>query len=60
MRIKIMIVVALSLIMLGGTVCDEIPSVLEGASLTASAAETSGKCGDDLTWSYDEMTATLT
>ena len=28
--------------------------------LTASAAETSGKCGDNVRWAYDEATNTLT
>ena len=29
-------------------------------ALPASAAETSGKCGDNLTWSFDDSTGTLT
>ncbi|MBQ8767743.1 MAG: leucine-rich repeat domain-containing protein [Clostridia bacterium] len=37
-----------------------IISIIPMSSITVSAAETSGTCGDNLTWSYDESTGTLT
>ncbi len=37
-----------------------IISVIPMSSITVSAAETSGACGENLTWTFDESTGTLT
>ena len=37
-----------------------IISIIPMSSITVSAAETSGTCGDNLTWNFNETTGTLT
>ena len=59
LSVMLAVVLTLTAAPLSGFVGLEFPEWLD-FSIMSSAAETSGTCGDNLTWNFDESTGTLT
>ncbi|MBQ8766647.1 MAG: leucine-rich repeat domain-containing protein [Clostridia bacterium] len=59
LSVVLVVVITLTSVPLSGFVGLELPKWLN-VSIMSSAAETSGTCGDNLTWMFDEATGVLT
>ena len=59
LSVMLAVVLTLTAAPLSGFVGLELPDWLD-FSIMSKAAETSGTCGDNLTWNFDESTSTLT
>lgn len=59
LSVMLVVVIVLTAAPLSGFVGLELPEWLD-FSIISKAAETSGTCGENVTWSYDKTTYTLT